>query len=418
MSVRLIHADHVVRGDAPSLADAAVVVAARGGREPEGTILDVGPAADLLPRHAGAAVERVRGVVFPGLVNAHTHLELSAMRGKVPPGRGFVPWVDSLIAQRSEVSPDDDLEAIDAGVDELARSATVAVGDVTNSLAAVRALARRNVGGCVFHEVFGQDRTAVLRRVEGLRAELEERLPAWPSKDLTYAPAPHTLYTTHEDAVVALLAGAARYGTRTSLHLAEHAAERRAIEHGDGSVPEWLLARTRARAEFPKLPLLDYADRVGALAPSVLLVHLTDARPDELARIAERGAPVVLCPRSNLYIEAKLPPLLAALAAGLAPALGTDSLASNTSLDVLAEAKALAERFPSVKATALVTMATWNGARALGRDDLGRIARGARPGIFAVEGNVAADADAAAYLLSNLKLPRRMIVPRATEAAS
>ena len=64
----------------------------------EGTILEVGPATDVLPRHAGAEVVRVRGAVLPGLVNAHTHLELSAMRGKVSGGRGFVGWVESLIA--------------------------------------------------------------------------------------------------------------------------------------------------------------------------------------------------------------------------------------------------------------------------------------------------------------------------------
>ena len=98
------------------------------------------------------------------------------------------------------------------------------------------------------------------------------------------------------------------------------------------------------------------------------------------SRVARSGASVVFCPRSNLYIEGKLPPLLAAREAGVDVALGTDSLASNANLDVLAEAKALADRFPSVKADDLFTMATWNGARALGRNDLGRIARGARPG--------------------------------------
>ena len=118
-------------------------------------------------------------------------------------------------------------------------------------------------------------------------------------------------------------------------------------------------------------------------------MHLTDARPRTSSRASpRRERRVVFCPRSNLYIEAQLPPLLAARAAGLAPALGTDSLASNASLDVLAEARALADRFPDVPARELVRMATWNGARALGRDDLGRIAQGARPGIVAIDGDV------------------------------
>ncbi|MBX3213543.1 MAG: amidohydrolase family protein [Labilithrix sp.] len=403
MAVRIFHADHVLPGDAPPIADGAVVVDA------EGAIVEVGAAAEVLPRHAGPAPERVRGVVFPGLVNAHTHVELSSMRGKVPGGHGFVPWVDRLVTTRSECSPDEDAEEIERAVDALAMSATVAVGDVTNSLAAVAALARRGIGGSVFHEVLGMDRAVVLRRVDGLRAELAERVPTWPGADLAYAPAPHTLFTLHHDAARALLESAERRGVRTSLHLAEHAAERRAVEHGEGPVPEWFATRFKQRPEWPKRPLFDLAAEVGALRPHVILVHLADARADELARVAAAGAPVVLCPRSNLYIEGRLPPLLAVRAAGIEPALGTDSLASNTSLDVLAEARALADRFPSVPKWELVKMATWNGARALGREDLGRLARGARPGVFCVEG--AAPGDPAALLLAS-RAPRRVLVAR------
>jgi cytosine/adenosine deaminase-related metal-dependent hydrolase len=148
----------------------------------------------------------------------------------------------------------------------------------------------------------------------------------------------------------------------------------------------------------------------------VLLVHLVEARAEELARVAEKGAPVVLCPRSNLHIEMKLPPLLAVRAAGIEAGLGTDSLASNASLDVLAEAKAFADRFPGVPAWELVKMATWNGARVLGRTDLGRLAKGSRPGVLAIEAEVTGDP--AAFLLSNLRLPRRMLAPRVTEHRS
>lgn len=404
MSVRILHVDHLLPGDEPSIADAAVVI------DDKNTVADVGPAADVLPRHRGAPVERVRGVVFPGLVNAHTHVELSAMRGKVAGGRGFVAWVDSLLSLRVEHSPEEDAEAIESAADDLVRFATVAVGDITNSLAAVSALARRGIAGWAFHEVFGQDREAVLRRVRGLSEELAERHARWPSTDLEYAPAPHTLYTTHPEAVQALVDAAFARGGRTSLHLGEHAGERRAVEHGDGPVVDWFERRTKSKPDWPKKPLFDHASSVGALREGVLLVHLTEARPDELGRIADSGASVVLCPRSNLFIETKLPPLLSVLAAGIQPALGTDSLASNASLDVLAEAKALRDRFPSVPPWLFVRMATWNGARALGRVDLGRIARGARPGLYAVDGSP--KEDAAEFLLANVTAPRRLVAAR------
>lgn len=405
--IRVLHADHVLPGDAAPIADGAIVVDARG------EILDVGAASNVLPRHAGAPVERLHGVVFPGLVNAHTHLELSSMRGKVPGGRGFIPWVDRLVTTRSEIEPDEEAEGIELGADELERTATVAVGDVTNSLSAVSVLARRGIGGCVFHEVFGVDRDVVLRRIEGLRAELEERVPSWPTTDLAYAPAPHTLFTLHPDAARALLASAAARGVRTSLHLAEHPAERRAIEEGDGPVADWFAQRLRQRPSFPRRPLFEVAADVGALRRDVLLVHLAAARPDELAQVARSGASVVLCPRSNLHIEGRLPPFLAVREVGIEAALGTDSLASNASLDVLAEARALADAFPDVPRWELVKMATWNGARALGRDDLGRIARGARPGLYFVEGPPMRDP--ATVLLQSVDAPgmaRRVLVRR------
>jgi cytosine/adenosine deaminase-related metal-dependent hydrolase len=111
--MRAVHADAIVTGDDAVVLDGAVVIGARG------EIVDCGPAADVLPRHAGAAVERVRGAVLPGLVNAHTHLELSALRGQVPGGAGFVPWVEHLIGLRAEAHPEQESDAIEQAVHDL-----------------------------------------------------------------------------------------------------------------------------------------------------------------------------------------------------------------------------------------------------------------------------------------------------------
>lgn len=398
--MRLFHADHLILGDAAPLRDGAVVVDASG------TVVEVGKAGEV---GASLTAERLHGVVFPGLVNAHTHVELSSMRGKVTGGTGFIPWVDRMLGVRVEVTPDEDADGVASGVRELVASGTVAVGDVTNTLLAVAPLARAGIGGAVFHEVFGLDPAMVQKRIAGLRAELAERVPSFPS-GFSYAPAPHTLFTLHRDAARELLAAAREAGVRTSLHLAEHAAERRAVERGEGPAMDWFASRLKQHPKMPEVPLFDLAESVGALRPGVLLVHLTDARPDELARVAKSGASVVLCPRSNLYIEGRLPPLLAVREAGIAAALGTDSLASNGSLDVLAEAKALADRFPTVPRWELVRMATHDGAVALGRSDLGRIARGTRPGLYFVEGRSTETQDPAAFLLDHLRAPRRSLL--------
>ncbi len=405
--MRVVHADAIVTGDGPVVRDGAVVVGARG------EIADCGPAAEVLPKHAGLPVARLRGVVFPGLVNAHTHLELSALRGHVPGGAGFVPWVERLIGLRAETRPEEEMDAIEGAVRELDAFGTVAVGEVTNSLAGVSALARFGLVGCIFHEVFGVEREPLERRLAALPEMVVERLGAWPSGELAYSPTPHTLYTTNAELVRRIVREARDRGGRASVHLAEHAAERRYLEAGVGPIVDWFETRLKLRRDLlapaGKAPIA-LADELGVLAPHVLAVHLTDARPEELELVALRGCPVVFCPRSNLHIEARLPPLLAARAAGLSPALGTDSLASNASLDVLAEARALWDRFPGVPAADLVRMATWDGARALGRGDVGRMAKGARPGLVAVEGEIGDDP--CAFLLRNTRAPRRWISRR------
>lgn len=409
----LIHADALVPGDGPALRDAAVVVSA------DGEVLDVGEAATLFPRHHGARVERVRGVVFPGLVNAHTHVELSAMRGRVPGGQGFVAWVDAFVGQRVTVDGADEQAAVEQAASDLDGFATAAVGDVSNRLVAVQALARRGIGGSVFHEVFGTQEEPLRRLVASLEASREEAVGRWPTDDLSYAAAPHTLYSTHP-AVVRDLARAARErGSVTSLHLAEHASERDALERGTGAMVEWLAGRTKgavASFPWPHLGPIAHADALGALGPGVLSVHVTDAHEDEITLLAARQACVVLCPRSNLHIEARLPPLLALRAAGVEAALGTDSLASSASLDVLADARALLDRFPGVPAWELVQMATWNGARVLGRRDLGRLRKGARPGVAAVDGQLA-EVDGGEFLLGHVSAPRRWVARRGASSA-
>jgi cytosine/adenosine deaminase-related metal-dependent hydrolase len=408
MTARIVHADAALPGDDAPIIDAALVV------DETGSILDVGPAAEILPRHAGASVERVQGVVMPGLVNAHVHVELSSLRGKVAGGHGFVRWVERMMGMRAAERPEDDAVAIEKAAGEMETFGTVAVGEVTNTLAAVGALARRGIGGSIFHEVFGLDKERALAKLHAMREERAALADELAAQDLVAAPAAHTVYTTHPDAIRAVLAEVRAAGLRTTVHMAEHPAERSFLEKGVGPFVDFA---TRMRFPIDRFPVphkgpIDLADELGLLAPDVLLVHLTDARQGELDRVAASGAWVVLCPRSNLYIEVKLPPLLEMLKAGIVPALGTDSLGSNASLDVLAEAKALAERFPSVDKRVLVEMATAAGARALGRPDLGCLRKGSRPGVITVTG--APGDDPSSFVLRQPASSRRWIFRRHT----
>lgn len=396
----LCHGD----GETPPLRDGAVVL------DGEDRIAALGERATLERKYASVAFERHDAVVMPGLVNAHTHLELSALRGQVPGGRGFVPWVDALVTARARVQPEIDAEAIDAAVSELLAFGVVAVGEVTNHFAAVDSLGAAPLLGRVFHEVFGVRRDTGAAMLAMARQERAARA-SWP-RNLAYALAPHTPYTLHPDVIRDILAEVRRSGGRTSLHLAEHAAERAFLMTGQGPFSEWLRVRAATPVDWspPGTNSIAHSEALGALAPDVIAVHLTDARPEELARVANAQSPVVLCPRSNLYIELKLPPLLDMLRAGIRPGLGTDSLASNASLDPLAEARALHQRFPTVAPRVLLAMATGFGADALGFSALvGRLRVGSAPGLIAFAHGPNIPIDPERFVLQNDKVARTVL---------
>jgi cytosine/adenosine deaminase-related metal-dependent hydrolase len=404
--MRAIAASWVITGDAAQAPIAGGAVVLDGA----GRIVAVGEASGLRQRFADARWEERRAVLLPGLVNAHTHLELSALRGRVPGGRGFGPWVTALMQAREAAAPEADEDAIDTAVSELLAAGTACVGEVTNTLAAVGALAGAPVLGRVFHEVFGMRRETgevMLGMAEQRRAEIEP----WPD-NLSYAPTPHTAYTLHPEVLRAVVQRARAAGALSSLHLCEHAAERAFLLDGSGPFAAFLAARGSSPADWrpPGVDPVSYAAELSALAPDVLCVHLADARPDELDRVARAGAKVVLCPRSNLHLEVRLPPLLAMLERGIEPALGTDSLASCASLDVLEEARVLAERFPTVPARSLLAMATSFGARALGLEaQLGSLAAGKQPGVIAFAHEGDAPADAERFLLSRRAQQREVL---------
>lgn len=375
-------------------------------------ILAVGELDALARMHPAVRFERHDAVLLPGLVNAHTHLELSSLRGQVPGGRGFAPWVTTLIGERTQQSPEGDAEAIAHAVDELLAAGTAAVGDVTNTLAPVAQLSEAPLLACIFHEVFGQRRETA-QVMLGMAQQSRSAIARWPS-NLRYAPAPHAPFTLHPEVLCEIVRQARALKTRSTLHLCEHGAERAYLKDGSGPYAALLVERGASAVDWapPGLDPIRYAASLGVLGPDVITVHLTDARPDELALVAQAQAPVVLCPRSNLHIELKLPPLIDILNAGIKPALGTDSLASNASLDVLEEAHALAERFPSVPARTLLAMATSFGAQVLGlADRVGKLAEGLAPGVIAFEHGAALPADAERFVLSRAA-NRRTVLAR------
>jgi aminodeoxyfutalosine deaminase len=348
-------------GNAPVLANGAVAL--------EGDELrDLGPRAEVEAR-CGRAKE-LDAVLLPPFVNAHTHLELSHLRGRIAGGEGLALFIELLVAARAK-----DREpgiGLAEAIAELEAAGVAAVGEVTNTLAALPALREAGLVGSVFHEVFGFSST----RIEAaLAAAADMRTRAGPpGPGLAIAPSPHAVYSTHPHVVASLL----RAG-RASIHLAEDPDERAFCARMEGP----LASLMRALGAVGERPLGRSPAAVVApsLGPRSLVVHAVDLDDEDRALLARSGATVALCPRSNLHIGGRLPDLPRLFASGIPLAVGTDSLASSPSLSPLAELAVLMRAFPDVPPARLLPLA-WNGP-SVGAPDVGRLVAGGAPGLLA-----------------------------------
>jgi cytosine/adenosine deaminase-related metal-dependent hydrolase len=342
--------------------------------------------------------------LLPGLVNAHTHLELSWLRGRVPPAHQFTDWVTQLIALRrgfEQLADPDVVTPIRAAIGELRESGTAAVGDISNSLASVAPMAEARLDGIVFHELLGfKERDA--RLVERSR----EARNAVATSGVRTSIAPHAPYSTSPELFRAIRAAVDDSSCRiTSIHLGESPQEVELLATGTGSWRSMLAAigAWRDDWEIPRCGPVDYLDRMRFIDATTLVIHGVQLDEQALGRLAEIGATLVTCPRSNQWVGVGAPPIERFYQSGVAVAVGTDSLASVADLNLFSEIKEMRWLAPGVPASAILESATLIGARALGLDhELGSLTAGKRAEIIAVTLPDTVD-DVEEYLLSGIQ---------------
>jgi cytosine/adenosine deaminase-related metal-dependent hydrolase len=335
-----------------------------------------------------------RTAVMPGLVNAHTHLELSWMRGRVPRAGRMVDWIRTLMALRKQVHRDDPL-AMAAAVAEARRAGTALVGDVTNTLASTHALAAGPIGGCVFYELLGFNHPRPTERVGEAAAMVREVNARFASPGDVNASAPrvrasivpHAPYSVSPSLFRDIAALAARERWVTSVHVAESAAEIAFLETGRGPWRDLIeqIGAWNAEWRAPGTGPVAYLESLGSLTDRTLVVHGVQLTTAELRRVAEIGATLVTCPRSNEWVGAGAPPLARFFASGVRVALGTDSLASAPDLNLFTELAAMRRIAPELPAETLLRSATLHGAEALGYGgEYGALAPGLRAEVLGI----------------------------------
>ena len=407
MSTKCFRAKWILPIERPPIADGWIetadgrIVRLGSGPAPEGAV-DLGDAA-----------------VLPGLVNAHTHVELSWLEGRVPPAASMHEWISAIVRTRRAATPggrDTELAAARHAVSSMVATGTALVGDVSNSLMTPGMISEAGLGGVVFYELLGfnaADPAGAVRdawaRVNEARTNLTEPrgTPGNPVEPrLSFSVVAHAPYSVSPALFTAIVARAGR--APLSVHLAESPEELEFLRTGLGPIRRMLksLGVWTETWRVPNCDPVQYVTDLGYLRPGTLVAHAVHVTDDGLERLRRARAVIVTCPRSNLWVGAGPPRLSHFYASRVPVAVGTDSLASSPTLSVFDELAEMRRLAPEVSAATLLESATRIGAEALGYGrDFGTLASGKRAVLTRVSIPAAGASDVEEYLVSGVPAP-------------
>lgn len=349
----------------------------------QGKIIDIGIGSKILDKYK-VIPHKLHGYLMPGLINAHTHLELSGLKGKIElKGDGLGNWLSRLNDEFKQFNILENRSSIIKAVSESVRSGVIAVGDISNSCLTIDILLRFGLKGIIFLEVY-----------DGLGEESRiidiSFINKWNKNNrygLFISPTPHSLYSTSAKLINEILKNNIDNKRRTSMHWKESPEEIRYITYHNGpldKIMKRLWPKIKRQYDKNILSFRDFTDNF--FNPKTILVHNVTTNIKELKSIKKNGVNLVLCPRSNINISGILPPVKEIINSNINFALGTDSLASVDDLDLRKEVVLLRNSLSFIPPHKMLESITINGAKALGfQNILGSLEIGKSPGILHVE---------------------------------
>ena len=329
-------------------------------------------------------VEQLSGIICPGFVNTHCHVELSHLKDKIQPHRGLVSFIKDVQAFRN-ADQGEVLEAIQKADEEMYANGIVAVGDISNSNSSIPVKAASKLYYHTFVETFGflpQNAEAVFNKAVELINEFKPQ-----SCSIT----PHAPYSVSKELFKLIRKHSDLGNNLISIHNQECEDENKFYRYKLGGFIELYEHfgmdidhfKPQARNSLQSIiPLLTNKQKI-------LLVHNTCTNLKDIYFIKrfDRKINWCFCPNANLYIENYLPKIQLFIDQGFNITLGTDSLASNTGLSILSEMVTIQKKFPTISTQKLMEWGTINGAEFLGIDDeKGTIEPGKTPGLNLITG--------------------------------
>lgn len=348
----------------------------------DGTVIEV-----RKMEHEEESTEFYDGLLVPGFVNSHCHIELSHLKGRFYKGSGMAGFIRQINSLRESSPKDARIQALSYQMDQLYESGVSAMADISNCEESFEAKAISKMYTRTFLEVFGTEPGTARSIVEGV-VELNAKASL---AGIDAAPTPHSCYTMSPLLLEQVSAHALSAGW-LSYHNQESWEEEELLTSGQGPLAEEYRSRSLSTPPVTGKPSLFYflerLKNAGQVREQkVLLVHNTTTTRDSVKEAIKTISNLywAICPLSNLFIHKSLPPLAMMVEEGAVITLGTDSLSSNDLLSMTAEIKCLHDYFPSIPLEQIIEWATINGAKFLGKEShMGSIEPGKKPGIVLI----------------------------------
>lgn len=336
-------------------------------------------------QHNKSEIEFYNGIICPGFINTHCHLELSHLRGQVAEHTGMTGFINDFISKRTAFSIEEIHRAITNAEAEMIKNGIVAVGDISNNSNTFKQKGKGNLLYHTFIEIFNSDpnkANEVFENALNLKSQL-----ATLNVKLSSSIVPHAPYTMSEKLLKMIDEYAAKNKSFISIHNQESEGESELFISKSGVMFDSfmkmglnpnLIRQTGVNSLKSTLPFLKNAAKL-------LLVHNTFTSKEDIewaeSQISKSQIYFCTCPNANLYIENKLPNYNYFIEKNAQVTIGTDSLASNWSLSVLDELKTITKHYPEIPLQTLLLWATKNGADFLEFKQLGTIEKGKKPGL-------------------------------------
>lgn len=371
--MRKISADYIFPVSSPPIKNGSVFI------DDNGLILDINSEVPT------SGYEIYSGIIVPGFVNAHCHIELSHLKGEISERKGLTGFISELIPKRDKFPVEQIKSAIVSAEDEMFRNGIVAVGDISNTDHSFEQKRKNRLSYHTFIEAFdfnAEKAKNIFDAVTRLQTSIST---------LRTSITPHAPYTV-SGKLMELIDNLKQ--PILSIHNQETISENELFISGTGPLAE-MMQGVGVDVDSKRRAKSSLLFTFGGLLESkkILLVHNTYTSKEDidLLRHYTQGTDLevtlCLCPQANLYIENRLPDIPMFLDTGMKLTIGTDSYASNWSLSVLDEMKTISKHFPQIPLETLISWATKNGAELLGMDkEVGTIEKGKKPGLNLIEG--------------------------------